>query len=131
MSIDVFLSDLKKKYPDSVSMNKSLFVVPSDLPEPLKGIYALANGLDLPFGYVLPIERAVEESKNSPFSPDWFVFGKDHYFSFWLCAYKPDEDGAWITTWDHESRNEIDGAVWKTLEEFFAEMLDEHEAQEF
>ncbi len=56
------------------------------------------------------------------FSPDWFVFGEDHYFCLWLCYKGEDCDGHCFTCWDHESGLEIDEPVWRDLLSFLKEM---------
>jgi len=55
-------------------------------------------------------------------------FGKDRYFSFWLCSFTEDEEGLSFTYWDHESGNEIDGAVWSYIISFLKEMEEEYES---
>ncbi len=95
------------------------------MPHPLRELYDFCDGASLPFGDIYPHSAAVAQSKRVPFRPDWFVFGRDRYFNFWLCAFAED-DALWITAWDHEAGVEIDGAVWATPEEFLIETLEEY-----
>ena len=120
------LNDFKKKYPSKVSFDPGLSNVGSDIPNILRGFYKFSNGGRFPFGCIFDIEQAKEKSKRAPFDPDWFFFGSDNYFTYWICRYSQ-EDGLWITTWDHESGNDIEQAVWENLEEFLAEMLQDYE----
>ncbi|WP_394522810.1 hypothetical protein [Lacrimispora sp. JR3] len=92
----------------------------------MHGLYETVLEVELPFGRIFAVDIALEQSKNKPFSPDWFVFGRDNYFSFWLCSYFPDKEGLSFTYWDHESGNEIDGAVWPDLESFLQDLEDEY-----
>ena len=84
--------------------------------------------MNLPFGEIYPIEIAIKQSERNPFKPNWFVFGKDKYFSFWLCSYSANEEGLSFTYWDHESGNEIDEAVWSDVISFLKEMEEEYES---
>lgn len=84
-------------------------------------------GAKLPFGEIYSIEEALKQSERSPFKPNWFVFGRDKYFSFWLCSFIEDEEGLSFTYWDHESGNEIDGAVWSDIVSFLEEIQSNYE----
>jgi hypothetical protein len=46
----------------------------------LRGLYETVSGVELPFGRIFTVEEAIEQSKNKPFSPNWFAFGRDNYF---------------------------------------------------
>ena len=43
------------------------------LPHALQELYALGDGIDLPFGYVYTIAQIQENSKITPFFPDWYL----------------------------------------------------------
>ncbi len=120
------LNALKAKYPNQVSFEPGLNNVGSDIPAPLGELYKFSNGGQFPFGSIFDIEQAKDKSKREPFDPDWFFFGSDNYFTYWICRYTQ-EGGLWITTWDHESGNAIEEPVWESLEEFLGEMLEEYE----
>lgn len=126
MSFVNIIKDIRIKYPDLVICEAPLNEVNDRVPEIFKSIYTFANGINLPFGSIFSLDDAINKSKRLPFSPDWFVFGYDNYFTYWLCRYSPDGD-LWITTWDHESGNDIEEAVWPDLIEFLVEMLEEYE----
>jgi len=125
-----YLNDFKKSY-DNVTIvesnpeNSNL----EGIPTPLKDLYKDVLEVELPFGRIFMPSIALEQSKKKPFLPEWFVFGRDNYFSFWLCSYLPDKDGLSFTYWDHESGNEIEGAVWSDLESFLQELEEEYKSQ--
>ena len=119
-----YLEDIKIKYAESVK------VIPSEkklellkkIPDLLHPVYDIISSLELPFGQIFTIEEALKQSQKLPYKPDWFVFGKDKYFSFWICLFNKDEDGLSFTYWDHESGNEIDGAAWEDIVSFLEEL---------
>jgi len=125
--IEAYINNLKKKY-DMVkivecnSRKQNL----KGIPDRLHDLYKTALEVELPFGRIFTVDRALKQSKNKPFSPNWFVFGQDNYFSFWLCSYSPDKEGLSFTYWDHESGNDIDGAVWPDLESFLQDLEEEY-----
>ncbi len=82
------------------------------LPVALQELYALGDGIDLPFGYVYTIAQIQEASKTAPFFPDWLVFGQDPYGVFWVCKKQPDAQGLSFTTWDHDFEEEIDDPIF-------------------
>ncbi len=124
--IQDYIISLKKKY-DSVKIVECNLKTQNlkEIPDTLHDLYENVLEADLPFGHIFTVETALEQSKNKPFNPDWFVFGRDNYFSFWLCSYSPDKEGLSFTYWDHESGNEIDGAVWSDLESFLQDLEEE------
>lgn len=73
----------------------------SELPRSLRSLYAVTDGVALPFGDIYPMDSFHTEG----FPPDWLCFGADHYFSYYLChtSSRPS-----ITSWDHESHTEIE-----------------------
>lgn len=125
--LEEYISNLKKKYEDVkiVECNSKKQNL-KGIPNILHDLYETVLEVELPFGRIFTVDIALEQSKNKPFSPNWFVFGRDNYFSFWLCSYSPDKEGLSFTYWDHESGNEIDGAVWPDLESFLQDLEDEY-----
>lgn len=108
--IEAYLNELKKKYNCDIKMcenNKQL----DKVPEIMHDFYKIVLEAELPFGKLFSLEKALKESERAPFNPDWFVFGKDNYFSFWLCSYNKDSNGLSFTSWDHESGSEIGEAA--------------------
>ena len=126
MSIKEFLDKIPERYSHLIKRNSPAKQIGNNVPEPIKDVYMYSNGLELPFGQIFNLSRASVESTRKPFNSKWYVFGKDNYFTFWLCALKPDNEGLWITSWDHESGLAIDDElVWKDLVEFLEDELEE------
>ena len=88
-----YLMDLKNRYSSvSIIQSDTEYIDLEIIPIALKDFYKDISEAELPFGRIFKPSIAWEQSKNNPFSPDWFVFGQDNYFSFWLCSYSPDEE---------------------------------------
>lgn len=94
------------------------------VPKALHELYKVISEADLPFGEIFSIDNALKKSESEPFKSDWFVFGHDNYFSFWLCSLKPNSKGLSFTSWDHECA-EIGGAVDKDIISFLEDMEDD------
>ncbi|NRT91291.1 hypothetical protein [Clostridium beijerinckii] len=128
-NIKSYFETLAKKYENEVSLttpnieNGNL----QQVPDALHQLYKLTSSAKLPFGEIYSIEEVLKQSERSPFKPNWFVFGRDKYFSFWLCSFIEDEEGLSFTYWDHESGNEIDGAVWSDIVSFLEEIQSNYE----
>lgn len=128
-NINVYFEKLIKKYGNEVSLtepdsnNEKL----KQIPNALHSLYKFTSNVKLPFGEIFDMDKALIQSDREPFKPNWFVFGKDNYFSFWLCSFDVDEEGLSFTYWDHESGNEIDGAVWNDMISFLEEIEAENE----
>lgn len=125
MQLNIFFENIKNQQQNEVFVKAPVENIPSSVPFKLFELYEFCNGIRLPFGYVFDIRQGFDESKNSPFSPNWFVFGKDNYFSLWLCSYEENEDGLSFTTWGHKAGNDDIEAVWENVIEFFKELYDE------
>lgn len=128
-SLNLYFESLIKKYGSQIEI---IDPIPNDdklsnIPVALQALYKFASGIKLPFGQIYTLEKALEQSERVPFKPNWFVFGKDNYFSFWICSFREDSDGLSFTYWDHESGNDIDGAVWEDIVSFLKEMEEEYE----
>lgn len=104
-------------------IEKSSSVENKDVPEAMKFFYEKFKSVTLPYGIIYDLETALKESAIPPFLPNWFVFGQDNYFSFWLC-YKGDNlyDDCYFTYWDHDSGCEIEEPIWKDLLSFLKEV---------
>ena len=127
-TIELYFDTLAEKYGNEVRLAApdSNEAILERIPAALGNLYRYTSKVNLPFGEIYPVEKAVRQSEKNPFSPDWCVFGKDKYFSFWLCSYSPNEEGSSFTYWDHESGNEIEEALWSDLVSFLTEMDDEY-----
>lgn len=126
-NIEMYFEKLTNDY-DKEEVN----IVPSNIkeeelkyvPEALHELYKVISKAELPFGEIFSIDDALKKSEVEPFKSNWFVFGHDNYFSFWLCSFKPDSDGLSFTSWDHECA-EIGGAVDKDIISFLEDMEDD------
>lgn len=132
--IKQYFMELEKKYHCNITYcfseisDKQLKKVPVVLHD----FYRTIAKAELPFGQIFTVEQAIKESENTPFPPNWFVFGQDNYFSFWLCRYNSDLDGLSFTSWDHESGNtiEIEEATDKDIISFLEYEQEEYQEQE-
>ncbi len=128
--LEKFIEEMKEKYGDLVIAQKRTCgeEIPAQIPKPLKELYTSYESLEFPFGVINSPKDALETSNSGePFkSEGWFCFGFDRYFSFWICSYQPDDEGLWITSWDHESDCEIEGA-YASLVEFLKDMEEEYQ----
>lgn len=130
-TLSLFLQDMQQKYPDGVVReNTCPDASLENIPLPLKEFYRQYDSIEFPFGHILPREVAVRNDAEKAYFDrmGWFSFGGDYYFSFWLCRYAPDDEGLWLTSWDHDVDDEIEGmyadlvAFLKAMEETYAEM---------
>lgn len=127
--LEIYFKNLKSKYKDKVSLVES-YINNNDLnkvPQVLHLLYESIAKAELPFGRIFTIDEAVKESQNNPFKPNWFVFGEDNYFSFWLCSFNKDEDGLSFTYWDHELGEDIEGAICEDIISFLMEVQEDYE----
>lgn len=128
--IEKFVDEMKSKYGKDVIIKPRTCSeeVLTQVPPPLKEFYFCYDSIEFPFGSIDSLKTAVRHSNTAePFkSEGWFCFGFDGYFSFWLCRYSPDSEGLWITSWDHDADDEIEG-VYSNLVEFLRDMEEEYE----
>ena len=119
-SIKSYISKLTKTYGNKIEYIESTYdnTTLSLVPNVLRDLYRTVSKIEFPFGYIYPIEVAIEESQKEPFkSGGWYCFGFDKYFSFWLCRHIPDENNLSFVAWDHDI-GPIDGAVFETVIDF-------------
>ena len=97
------------------------------IPLPLQELYSVYREIEFPFGVIYPWKTAKRISGERGMFRDggWFCFGFDGYFSYWLCNYHADEDGLWISVWDHEADEEIE-YVYTDLVEFLRDVEAEY-----
>ena len=118
--IELYFKKLKSVYNCDIKFckNKSFDYDLSKIPKVIQDLYKIISIAELPFGRIFSIDEALKMSEVLPFKPNWFVFGQDKYFSFWVCLYIPDSDGLSFTSWDHEFESEIDEPVYKDIVSF-------------
>lgn len=127
--LKMYFKDLIKKYGDNNILIATSYTDDEEykqIPKILNSLYKLTSEAKLPFGEIFTIESALKHSKESPFVPEWFAFGHDYYFSFWLCKYEPDGKGLSFTSWDHECP-EIGRAVFSDIVSFLKDAEKEEE----
>lgn len=112
------------------AMNDQTVVKENEIPEAMRAFYKSFQRVELPYGRIYDLDTALRQSRKAPFSPDWFVFGQDNYFCFWLCLKGKADDGLSFTYWDHESGLDIEEPVWEDLLSFLTEMEEESEDYE-
>ena len=116
MFIESVASDLGRE----VSLSPPQTELSDFVPEPLRALYSLADGGDVLIGHVFSQTQMAEARTQLPLPPHWIPFGTDQCGGFWLCAVSP-TNSLWITSWDHDLDDEIDGPVFSDLAEFFRE----------
>lgn len=104
-----FFMELKENYPCNITFSGNEICEEQfkKIPVVMHDFYKTISKAELPFGRIFSLETALKESEACP---NWFLFGQDNYFSFWLCSYSPDAEGLSFTSWDHESHTEIEAA---------------------
>lgn len=114
----------------NAEVNKDISLVHrAEVPEVMYDFYKTFGSVNLPYGTIYNLDSALMYSQRAPFYPNWFVFGHDNYFSFWLCFKGQDSNGYYFTCWDHEAGVEIDEPVCKDLLEFLKEMEEDSKEQ--
>ena len=86
-----------------------------DLPEPLRAIYAVTDGLELPFARLDASEQLRASAKEAPFGRAWLHFGFDGYFTHYLVATNPNATPP-IAAFDPEVENEPEASYGSVLE---------------
>ncbi len=125
------MNELMKYFNDiSAEVNKEIASLQGkEFPKVLHKLYETIGSAELPYGRIYKLDLAIKTSKKSPFFPNWFVFGQDNYFSFWVCLKAESEDGYYFTTWDHELGLEIDEPVWEDLLSFLKDIEEENKVE--
>ena len=89
--------------------------------------YRSRCGADFPFGHIFPPEEALNDPvSKQAFGDEWFQFGCDEYFTFWLCRFEPDGEGMWFDAWDHDSETDPEPA-FADLRSFLEFLAKEYE----
>lgn len=126
--IELYFKELKGVYNCDIKFcdDKSFDYDLGKIPKVIQDLYKVVSVAELPFGRIFSIEKALKMSDLLPFKPNWFVFGQDKYFSFWICLYTPDLEGLSFTSWDHELESEIDEPVYKDIVSFLKDEEEEY-----
>lgn len=106
-------------------MNDQMVAEGQEIPGAMRGFYKTFQNVELPYGRIYDLDTALRQSRKAPFFPNWFVFGQDNYFCFWLCLKGKADDNLYFTCWDHESGLDIEEPVWEDLLSFLKEMEEE------
>lgn len=122
------LNDYLRKVNANIIKQKGI-IDEEKIPEVLQKFYSNIKSVELEYGNIWNYNKALEISKAEPFYPNWFVFGKDNYFNFWLCSKINYENNCYFTYWDHESGLEIEEPIWKDLLSFLQAMEKEYNGE--
>ncbi len=130
--IELYFKKLKNIYNCDIKFcdNKIFKCDLNKIPKAIQDLYKIISTAELPFGRIFSVDEALKKSKLFPFNPNWFVFGQDKYFSFWVCLYNPDLDGLSFTSWDHEFESEIDEPVYEDIISFLKDEEQEYKSLE-
>lgn len=128
--LEKFVEEMQKKYEEEVQFTESNCSIGQlqRIPEPLQEFYRLYDTMEFPFGAIEPATEVLGYAETiEPFrSEGWLRFGFDGYFSYWLCKRNGENGEECITTWDHDTDSEIEGA-YTSLVEFLRDMEAEYE----
>lgn len=105
MKIFDYIKKLETNYIDGVFYKqKSTNNSENFLPVQLIDFFNNFDELKLPFGEVFSIEKIIEMSNREPFkSKNYICFGKDNYFSYWICKKDIKEGEDCFSIWDYET----------------------------
>lgn len=133
MNINECIRKMEAYYRNGIVYTKSTYTsdVFSSIPIQLEEFYKNYGGMQFPFGRIYSIEKAIEMSKRAPFKyGEWFCFGQDDFFSFWLCKKGMKKNEMVFSIWDHECRDDIEEACFGELCEFLEYLSDEYDNSE-
>ena len=102
--IAALLAQIEREFGVSIPVSPASDV--SAVPTPLQPLYSHSDGLTLPFANI----HKIADCDLTTF-PNWFCFGSDNYFSYFLCHQTNTPS---LTTWDHEAGHDIE-AVFDTI----------------
>ena len=91
------------------------------IPEELKRFLKKYEDTGLPFGEIFDYNTIIKMSQYPPFNNEWLVFGRDKYFSYWVCKLNAQKGENVYTTWDHEMEETVDKATYSSLVEFLSD----------
>ena len=91
------------------------------IPEELRYFLNKYENIELPFGIIFDFDTMQEISQKPPFNNEWLVFGRDKYFSFWLCKVNAKKGENIYTAWDHEKEGTVGEAAYSSLIEFLSD----------
>lgn len=105
MKIADYIKKLEENYIDGVIYKKAEKIIPrKNFPVQLIDFFDNFDELKIPFGEIFSIERIIEMSDREPFrSENYICFGKDNYFSYWICKKDVKEGEDCFSIWDYET----------------------------
>jgi len=116
--LERFTATVRRELGTPVSLNAPATDLAS-CPVALRDLYAVTDGLELPFLELYPMARFSTRSV-----PGWLEIGFDGYFSFCLCA-RDLEVECPLTIWDHESGNDPEGC-YADIQGLLADAYEDH-----
>lgn len=133
MNINEYIKKIESYYLNGIVYTKSIYTSDnfSSIPIQLEEFYKNYGEMQFPFGRIYSIEKAIEMSKRAPFEyGEWFCFGQDNFFSFWLCKKGMKKNEMVFSIWDHECGDDIEEACFGELCEFLEYLSDEYDNSE-
>lgn len=130
MNLKEYVNQLEKYYYDGVSYSnsKNEKEILNQIPKQLEEFYSQYGDMSFPYGKIYSIEKALEMSNRLPFTEDdWFCFGQDYYYSYWLCKRGVSMDDFAFTVWDHEMESYIEEPSFRSLKEVLDFLADEYD----
>lgn len=105
MKITDYIKKLEENYIDGVLYKQtSKSSSQKNLCVQLIDFFDNFDELKTPFGEIFSIEKIIEMSDREPFkSENYICFGKDNYFSYWICKKDVKEGEDCFSIWDHET----------------------------
>ena len=132
MSLENYINALKNEY-DGISyvLKEREREYQNIIPVQLKELYNKYDYIEFPFGTIYSVEQSIEMSSRLPFREgQWFCFGQDFYFSYWLCKMDTAKDNPAFSIWDHEMDHFIEEPFFQTLEEVLDYVAEEYNSSE-
>lgn len=133
MNINEYIKKIESYYYNGVIYTKGAYNLNTlnTIPIQLKNFYENYGEMQFPFGRIYSIEKAIEMSKRVPFEcEEWFCFGQDNYFSYWLCKKGMKENEMVFSIWDHESIDSPEEACFSELCDFLDYLSNEYDDSE-
>ncbi len=133
MNLKDYIKQLEKYYYEGVSYSnsKNEKEIIKQVPKQLEEFYSQYENMKFPYGKIYSIEKAIEMSNRMPFiKDDWFCFGQDYYYSYWLCKRGVNMNDFAFTIWDHEMELNIEEPSFRNLQEVLSFLSGEYDKSE-